>query len=297
MVKNNVLIIGLGLLGTSLAMALKSEAKYRVYGYTRRREVIEWAVDNEIIEADSLKDLLFLLREADIIVLALPIPATVEFLSKHAGDLKKSCVLTDVGSTKKSFMQAAEKYLIPEGVRFVGSHPMAGTEKSGPFNAFKTLYDNADVFICKSDIVDNGDAVDIISDLWKSISCRVVQISTDEHDKLVAKTSHVAHILASALTISVLDYGDKSDNFHGCASGFRDTSRTASSDPVMWREIVELNREAVLEALDKFEFEYGKFRAAIENCNFVAFEEEFARGRALRGEWLEYMKSKESKNG
>ena len=295
--KNNVLIIGLGLLGTSLAMALKSGLKYRVHGYTRRREIIEWAVDNGIVEADSLKDLPLLLREADIIVLALPIPATVEFLSKHAGDLKESCVVTDVGSTKKSFMQAAEKYLRPAGVSFVGSHPMAGTEKSGPFNAFKTLYNNADVFICKSEFDDNDESMKIISDLWSSISCRVVQISADEHDKLVAKTSHVAHILASALTISVLDYGDKSDNFHGCASGFRDTSRTASSDPVMWREIVELNREAVLEALDKFEFEYSKFRTAIENCNFDAFEEEFAHGRALRGEWLEYMKSKENKNG
>ena len=295
--KNNVLIIGLGLLGTSLAMALKATKKYHVRGYTRRREIIEWAVDKEIIEVDSLDDLLSLLKKSDIVVLALPIPATVEFLKQHACDFKKSCVVTDIGSTKKSFMLTAQEYLTPAGINFVGSHPMAGTEKSGPFNAFKTLYDNADVFICKSNDENCDDSAKLVSDMWSAISCRVVQISADEHDKLVAKTSHVAHILASALTISVLDYGDKSDNFHGCASGFRDTSRTASSDPVMWREIVELNRDAVLEALDKFEFEYSKFRNAIENRDFAAFEEEFAHGRELRGEWLEYMKSKEKKNG
>lgn len=293
----NVLIIGLGLLGTSLAMALKEQKQYRILAHTRRKEIVEWAVNEGIIENESLNSLDELLSKADVIVIALPIPATVEFLQKNADKIKPSCVVTDIGSTKKSFMEAAEKFLAARNIAYVGSHPMAGTEKSGPFNAFKTLYDNADVFLCSDDFEKNSDFVEKIADMWQSIGCQTVKISAASHDKLVAKTSHVAHILASALTVSVLDYGNKSDNFHGCASGFRDTSRTASSDPVMWREIVELNRDAVLEALDKFEFEYGKFRVAIENNNFDAFQREFARGRSLRAEWLGYMNSKEKKNG
>ncbi len=295
--KDNVLIIGLGLLGTSLAMALKERNDFRVLGHTRRREIIEWAVEKEIIESESLLELNQLLAKADIVVLALPIPATIEFLKNNAENLRKSCVITDIGSTKKSFMEAGAKYLKSVEVAYVGSHPMAGTEKSGPFNAFSTLYNNADVFLCSDDFSRDHEAVKKVASMWESISCNCVRISADKHDKLVAKTSHVAHILASALTVSVLDYGDKSDNFHGCASGFRDTSRTASSDPVMWREIVELNKSAVLEALDKFEFEYGKFRRAIENNDFDSFEREFAHGKTLRSEWLEYLKNKGIKNG
>ncbi len=290
--KKNVLVVGLGLLGTSLAMALKERNFYHVQGHTRRREIIEWAIRQGILEDDSLQDITSLLKSADIVILSLPTLATTEFIAEYADKFSPNSIVTDIGSTKQSFMLAGEKYLRPRNIAYVGSHPMAGTEKSGPFNAFKTLFENADVFICGDDLK-NSTAAAEISALWQSINCRTTEITTENHDKLVAKTSHVAHILASALTVSVLDYGDKNSNFRGCASGFRDTSRTASSDPKMWREIVELNKNAVLEALDKFEFEYSKFRKAIENENFDDFEKEFAKGKTLRAEWLEYMANKE----
>ncbi len=292
--EKNILIVGLGLLGMSLAMAFR-RASIAVAGYNRRKEAVDFGVANGILLEESVSDIEKLLAWADVVFLALPIPATVEFVEKYASCFKKGAIVTDLNSTKKAFMSAAEKFLHPENVRYVGSHPMAGTEKSGYENAFESLYDNADVFICSAP--DDSEAAECIEKLWHSVNCKTVRIEPKKHDNLVARTSHVAHILASALTLSVLGYEDKKDNFAGCAGGFRDTSRTASSNPVMWKEIVENNREAILHAMDYFDNAYAGFRKIIEDGRFDDFEKEFARGRELREEWLQYMENKkEEKN-
>ena len=289
----NILIVGLGLLGMSLAMAM-SRAGVKVCGYNRRREAVDFGVSNGYLLPESYSCLEDLLKNADVVFLALPIPATIDFVEKYAAYFKKGAVITDLNSTKGAFINKAREVLVPLNVFFVGSHPMAGTEKSGYENAFVSLYDNADVFVCADDF--NAPEVKVVEDLWHAISCKTVRIAADKHDKLVARTSHVAHVLASALTISVLGYEDKLDNFAGCAGGFRDTSRTASSNPVMWKEIIENNREAVLEAMDYFDMAYGKFRKIIEEGRFDDFEKEFAKGRTLREEWLEYMENKKGNN-
>ena len=285
----NILIAGLGLLGMSLAMAFR-HCGIRAAGYNRSREAVDYGIREGILAPCSEKPLNELLANADIVFLALPIPATVDFIKKHAASFKKNAIVTDLNSTKKTFMSCAAEYLPQHNVRYTGSHPMAGTEKSGYKNAFETLYANADVFICPAEN-DSGEA-DEIENLWQFIGCKTVRISPEKHDKLVARTSHVAHILASALTVSVLGYEDKQDNFAGCAGGFRDTSRTASSNPVMWKEIIEYNRDAVLNAMNYFEQEYSKFRKIIEENRFDDFEKEFALGRNLREEWLNYMENK-----
>lgn len=285
----NILVVGLGLLGMSLAMAFR-KAGLKIRAYNRHREAVDFGIREGILLPDSGRELAELLPEADVVFLALPIPATVEFVKNNCTLFKKNSVVTDLNSTKNAFINAARKYLAVNGVRFVGSHPMAGTEKSGYKNAFETLYDNADVFICADDFA--SDEVYEIEKLWHFINCKTVRITPDKHDNLVARTSHVAHILASALTISVLGYEDKLDNFAGCAGGFRDTSRTASSNPVMWREIIENNREAILQAMDYFDQSYATFRNIIEEGRFDDFEKEFAHGRELREEWLKYMENK-----
>ena len=284
-----ILIVGLGLLGMSLAMAFRRE-NIAVMGYNRSREAVDFGIDEGYLVPESANEIEKLLAAADIVFLALPIPATMEFIEKYADNFKKGTIVTDLNSTKCAFMNTARKVFVQREVRFVGSHPMAGTEKSGYKNAFESLYDNADVFICADDF--DAPEVAVIEKLWQKITCKTVRISQEKHDRLVARTSHVAHVLASALTLSVLGYEDKLDNFAGCAGGFRDTSRTASSNPVMWKEIIENNREAVLDAMDYFDCAYGKFRKMIEESRFDDFEKEFALGRELREEWLEYMRSK-----
>ena len=167
---------------------------------------------------------------------------------------------------------------------------MAGTEKSGFYAAFPTLYENADVFVTP-DRKATPEQIEMVFELWKKTGGHPAVIDSVHHDAIVARTSHVLHVLASALATGILDARDTQTElelFRGCATGFRDTCRIASSNPQMWREIVENNREAVLDALREFDLVYNKFKQEIENGDFDAFERDFAHGKLLRDRWLEY---------
>ncbi len=282
-----VAIVGLGLLGASLGMALRG-GPFRRLGWTRRPNIRRWAIDCDVID-ETADDLDRLLGEADLTVFALPVPEIVAFLGRHAEAWKPGAVVTDMGSVKSGVM-AAGAPLAARGVHFVGGHPMAGTEKSGPESAFPELYANADVFICPA-----GDspesAVELVETLWHAVGTRTTRIDAARHDDLVAHTSHVLHIVASSLALSILgapDEATRRERFSGCATGFRDTSRIASSNPLMWREIIENNRDAVLAAMRDFEKSYQHFRTLIETGKFDEFEREFARGKLLRDSWVEY---------
>ncbi len=290
---NSVAIIGFGLLGASLGMALRG-GNYHRMGWTRRAEIRRWAIDCDVIDetADSIEEVI---GRADLTLIALPLPQIEAYLQKYAGAFRPGSVVTDLGSCKMRVMEAGKK-LAPHGVYFVGGHPMAGTEKSGPESAFPELYENADVFVCPYDD-SPGEAVEAVEQFWQSVGTRTSRIAAERHDDLVAHTSHVLHILASALALSILDAPDKQtkeERFHGCATGFRDTSRIASSSPLMWREIIENNRECVLGAMRDFDRRYEHFRKLVEEGDFDAFEREFAKGKILRDQWVTY-KRKELK--
>lgn len=285
--QTNLLIVGLGLLGGSLGLALR-DGPYRRLGFARRPETRVAALRCGAVD-ETGEDIAALLDRAELVVLALPIPATIEFIGRHAGDCRPGAVVTDVASIKGAVMAAAAAFA-GTGVSFVGSHPMAGTEKSGLAAAFAALYERADVFLVPPAGVDPA-ATAAVAALWRAVGARPVEIDPAAHDILVARTSHTLHILASALTLDVLDVADPAEKrrrFAGCATGFRDTSRIASSNPVMWREIIEENRAAVLAALGDFERRYARFRALIEAGRFEEFEAEFAQGKRLRDEWLDY---------
>ncbi len=284
----SIAVIGLGLLGASLGMALRGGACRRI-GWTRRANIRRWALDCDVLDATD-DDVETVLQEADLTLIALPIPEIISFLRRHAGAWRPGTVVSDLGSVKSGVMAAARESLTGRGVHFVGGHPMAGTEKSGPESAFPELYANADVFVCP--FPDSPEfAVERVEAFWRSIGTRTTRIPADRHDDLVAHTSHVLHILASALAVSILDAPDertKQERFSGCATGFRDTSRIASSNPLMWREIIEANRSAVLRAMGDFELCYEKMKKMIETGDFNAFEREFAHGKLLRDSWIEY---------
>ncbi len=287
--KTKVAIIGLGLLGGSLAMALNNNKEYYRLGWTRCSDVRKWSVDNNIVDysSDDIKDVL---QQADITVLCLPIPIIMKFIKDHANDFKKDSIVTDIGSVKEVIVECGENYLHPVGVNFIGSHPMAGTEKSGPEAAFRELYEHAEVFVAKT-ANSSTEALNKIKKMWKSINTSVVEVEAHEHDILVAHTSHISHILALSLTEAVLDCEDneiKKRRFSGCATGFRDTSRIASSSSRMWREIIEHNQNAVLETVIEFEKRWTNIREIIKNKDFNALEKEFSKGKNLRDSWIKY---------
>lgn len=285
--KPQVAVIGLGLLGTSLAMALKEQG-LRVSGWTRRGEVREWALRQQVID-ETAEQPAELLGKADITVICLPIPQIIAFIREHAGEWRSGAIVTDIGSVKEAIVSVAEEVLAGSGVYFVGGHPMAGTEKAGPEYAFKEMYRNAEVFLTRSASTDAG-ALAQVRRLWESIGTVVVELGVRDHDILVAHTSHISHVIALALTQAVLDCDEPEQRlrYSGCATGFRDTSRITSSSPQMWREIIENNQPAVLETVKAFEARWRHLREIIEKRQYDELQQEFAKGKQLRDHWIEY---------
>ena len=281
----SVAIVGLGLLGSSLGKALKDKG-YRRLGWTRKKAFRKKAVSEDIVDEcpDSLNDIL---ARSDITVLCLPIPQIIAYAISRAAFFKKGSVVTDIGSVKEIICRTLVPELKKYGVEFIGSHPMAGTEKSGMDAAFRELYDSASVFITPDDNAPPK-AVAAIKKLWESINTRTVRISPKEHDLLVASSSHLPHIVSMALTHAVLGCEDKTRKmrYAACAGGFKDTSRISSSSPLMWREIIQHNRRPVLNAMRDFEKRLKNIREHIEAENYDALQQKFALGKKLRDDWI-----------
>ena len=294
--KKCVAIIGLGLLGASLGLALKKSGIKRL-GWARRSETRQWCLEHDVIDQtfDTFEETVAV---SDITILCMPLPVIIEVLEKYASSFKKGSIVTDIGSDKGVIVAAGEKALMPYGVHFVGSHPMAGTEKNGCEAAFAELYDNAEIFVTVSENSDPT-SVELVEDFWHLLPIASVRkIDAAEHDSLVAHTSHISHLLALALTLSVLDCSSSEEEalrYSGCATGFRDTSRIASSSPVMWREIIENNQTAVVAAARKCENIYHEIVSSIESGDFDRFEALFARGKELRDKWMDYKTAQKKK--
>ncbi len=280
----NAAIVGIGLLGSSLGMALKNSGYLRS-GWTRRPAVTQWALEHDVIDRGySTPEEVF--SEADILILCVPIPQIIEYAERYSRFMKPGAILTDIGSVKTVIEDAA----VSAHARYVGGHPMAGTEKTGPENGFPTLYANADVFIVPPAHAEEEDVMEV-ERLWRSIGTKNTRIDAAPHDDLVAHTSHLTHIVASALTLSTLDVEAESKKqlrFSGSATGFRDTSRIASSSPQMWREIIEHNTPAVIASLHTFAERFDAMAELIRRGDFDGFEREFARGKELRDQWMKY---------
>lgn len=283
--RRQVAVLGLGLLGSSLALSLDRD-RYRLGVWNRSPEACRWAADKasaEVIYASPEEAF----ADADLVILALPIPVTVDFIRRYHHRLKPGATVTDISSVKGGVMAAAEEF--PD-FDFVGSHPMAGTEKSGFAAGFAGLYDNADVFVVPGRFSTPA-GIAAVEELWESLHGHVRRIGAAEHDALVAHTSHMLHIIASSLTRSILSRDDAAEqrrHYYGCATGFRDTSRIASSSPEMWREVCLENASAILPALAEFQHSLEEMREAVVRGDGRRFEELFRHGRDLRDSWLCY---------
>jgi len=290
-----VAVIGLGLLGASLGLALKKSQVCRL-GWARREETRRWCVEHDVVDqtCDKLEDVL---AQADLTILCLPIPVITQTLIEYAHCFKSGSIVTDIGSDKGVIVAAGEAALKKYNVHFIGSHPMAGTEKNGCQAAFAELYDNAEIFVTTTPDC-NQDALRSVEDFWHLLKIASVRLITPEvHDSLVAHISHISHLLALALTLAVLDCDSSEEEalrYSGCATGFRDTSRIASSSPLMWREIIENNQPAVVAAAQKCGHIYQEIVDSIAQSDFDRFEELFARGKFLRDKWMDYKQSQKS---
>jgi cyclohexadieny/prephenate dehydrogenase len=276
----HVAIIGLGLMGGSLGLALKRRGDVVVQAYARRVETrraarAAGAADGVHAQAAAAVD------GADIVVLCVPVLAAAPLTETFRGALKRGAIVTDVGSTKRQVMAALGEVLRGTGAVCVGSHPLAGSERTGLDAASAALYTDATVVVVPDDASPPA-AVAAVSALWESVGARVKRMSAAEHDRVLARTSHLPHIAAAALVETVLG-GDADDAAPLCGSGFWDTTRIAAGDAGMWHDIVASNRDETTAALAAYERTLAGLRADIAGGRFEAVRDFLAAAQRKRG--------------
>lgn len=237
-------IIGVGLMGGSLALALKEQGCVEhIVGYSRNEQNLQKGIDLNIIDSYSTS-LEQAIKGCDVILLAVPLGAMSSILDKIKPHLQANTIVTDVGSAKSSVVSAAKQKLAENFINFVAAHPIAGTENSGVESGFSELFQNRKVILTPDENTSEH-AIETIKSMWQSCGAVVETMTVQHHDEIFAATSHLPHMLAYSLVNCLANMEDKVEIFNYAAGGFRDISRIASSDPTMWRDICVHNKKAL----------------------------------------------------
>ena len=276
-----VALIGLGLIASSMFWAMKrSGMSGHVTGYARSAETRDTA--RKIGLWDTVcDDLAMAVDNADLVVLCVPIGAMGPIMAEIASSLKPGCTVSDVGSVKRAVINAVQPYIAPN-IHFVPAHPLAGTERSGPESGFAELFDNRWCLFTPNGA--DRDAVAALSTYWKELGANVDELDPDHHDLVLAVTSHAPHLIAYTM-VGVADDLHRVTNsevINYSATGFRDFTRIAASDPTMWRDVFLSNKEATLEVLGRFTEELFALQRAIRTGDGDLLHDYFSRTRAIR---------------
>lgn len=283
----HLVVIGTGLIGGSLALALRQAgAVERVTGVGRSRENLETAQRLGIIDGWS-HDVASAVADADMVLMAVPMGAYAGVLEAMADSLPAKAIVTDAGSTKQSAIDAVAGSRVNTR-RFVPAHPIAGTEASGAEAAFAELFQNRLCVITPDEHTDR-DALVMVEQMWKLAGAQLKTMSATEHDEVLAAVSHLPHLAAFALVNTVRNSagsGAKHDPFEFAAGGFRDFTRIASSSPEMWRDIALNNRQSMLEMLDAFQAELSRLQDALAEGDGERLLDAFVAAKSARDAWL-----------
>jgi prephenate dehydrogenase len=283
-------IVGVGLLGGSLALAIRERKLAAVLqGYVRRDAALA-ECEQAGLEGFASRDLLAVVRDADFVILCTPLAQMGELAQQMLPALKRDTVVSDVGSVKGSVIAELAPIISSAGAHFIGAHPMAGAEKMGVSAARADLFRNA---VCVLTPGQNANAalVQKLEEFWQAIGARTLRLAPEIHDELVARCSHLPHVVAAELANFVLDSKHPKEQPLLCANGFRDTTRIASGSPEMWRDIALANREQVSHALDAFMADLQRLRRAIDGGDAKAIEEFFVTAKQRRDAWCAQLAS------
>jgi len=275
---DQITILGPGLLGASLLKAAKARGLCkRTAAWSRRAETRAKCEGQPWCDA-VFTDVGKAVAKADLVVVCTPVDTIVPLLEKIGPKLKSGALVTDVGSTK-SLICRHGRAALPKKVAFVGSHPMAGSEKTGLDYADAELFQNRACFV--TPLLDTkAKDIDRLTRFWKALGCEVTTTTPEAHDEIVAHLSHLPHMLASALCAYLSTRDPKWLPLGG--PGLRDTTRVAAGDPAMWKAIALENREEILRALDGFQQELDQLRVALHNQQGLALQHILERGRDYR---------------
>ncbi|MGD2064423.1 MAG: prephenate dehydrogenase/arogenate dehydrogenase family protein [Nitrospirota bacterium] len=254
-----VAIVGVGLIGGSLAIDCRANGKWgRIVGIGRSQANLDIALERGLIDEASREP--HAVAGCDLVIMATPVASLVSMARRLAPHLPPGCLVIDVGSVKGTLSEEIQAVL-PAGVHFVGTHPIAGSEQAGAAAARAGLFVDAHCIVVPAAGADSA-VVARVEALWQSVGARVIFMDGADHDGLFAAVSHLPHVVAYALAATVLAHdGERRRGFAG--AGFRDTTRIARSSPEMWRDICLLNRDAVLQEIDRFRATLEELRAAL----------------------------------
>ncbi|MEL6876811.1 MAG: prephenate/arogenate dehydrogenase family protein [Pseudomonadota bacterium] len=283
---NSVAIIGLGLLGGSIGLAVRERApEIATYGYDTDPHVRETARQRGLTKhvCDSAEDAV---READLVILCVPVGAMAGAAQALAGSLKREAIVSDVGSSKASVLADLVKALPDHAI--IPAHPVAGTEQSGPEAGFATLFTNRWCILTPPADTDEG-KVEALNTFWTKLGARIEIMDAEHHDLVLAVTSHIPHLIAFTIvgTASDLEEVTRGEVIKYSAGGFRDFTRIAASDPVMWRDVFLNNKTAVLEMLGRFSEDLTALQRAIRSGDGDTLHELFSRTRTIRRKIIE----------
>lgn len=268
-------IVGVGLIGGSIGLAAKARGLAgRVIGAGRNRDSLDRAVARGAVD-EGLLDIASAVRQADVAVFCTPVDRIVEQVLAAAPGCAKEALLTDAGSTKAAIVHSLETRM-PPGVAFVGSHPLAGSEKRGPEHADANLFQGRLTVVTRTAHTPTA-ALERAAAFWQALGSRVRVMTPEEHDRALAVTSHLPHLAAAALA-GVLP----AELYELAASGFRDTTRVAAGDPALWRGIFAQNRDAVLDALRRLTEQLGRFREALAAGDDAALDALLSHAKKVR---------------
>ena len=280
---NNILIIGMGLIGSSIARAIKkNKISSNVYGLDLDQEVL--ANCNRLgILTESKKDLEEYSFQFDLIIICSPLGTYKKIFSSLNKFVKQSTLITDVGSTKVSVIKDY-KDCCPnnKNIFFIPAHPIAGLEKSGPEHGFAELFENR--YCILTPIENEEENIVKIKNFWKNIGMSIEIMKPEHHDRVLAMTSHIPQLIAYSIVFTANELEDhlKEEVLKYSAAGFRDFTRLAGSDPIMWRDIYKMNKEAVIEMLGRFAEDLTTLQKAIRNEDLKFLENIFSSTREIR---------------
>ena len=279
---HNTLIVGVGLIGSSIARALREhDISSEIHGIDDNADVLAKCKDLNILTSGK-KNLENFNNQFDLIIICSPLSTYKTIFSSLNNFVKQPTLVTDVGSTKVSVIQDYKDVCNNKNIQFVPSHPIAGIEKSGPEYGFAKLFENR--FCILTPINKNDDFIDHVKSFWKSIGMQIEIMEANHHDRVLAMTSHIPQLIAYSIvaTASELETHVKDEVIKYSAAGFRDFTRLAGSDPIMWRDVYSMNKDAVLEMLGRFTEDLSTLQKAIRNNDTRFLEKTFSSTREIR---------------
>ena len=282
-----VCVIGCGLIGSSLARAIKkNNLSTKIVSSNRSDAVNKKVIELKIVD-DSSSDTKKMVNGSDLIVIATPLSSYENVISKIKNSLKNGTILTDVGSVKENIINLVEK-AVPENVSWISSHPIAGTEESGPEMGFSELFENRWCILTPSKKAKEKD-IKLLETFWKKIGSKVDVMEAKQHDYILSVTSHIPHLIAYNIVNMTLDLQDKKESgiVKYSAGGLRDFTRIAASNPIMWRDIFIQNKKNTSKMINKFIENLEDLKKAIENEDGKKLEEIFTKTKKIRKKIIE----------